>query len=97
MDRRSVLLAGGAAALAPALARAQDVAAGPDLLAAPDLKTLARNAYIFTLPAFEVGRTRDKAFAAGAQGRTPSTSPARAWTAAAPRGWWWPPRSRRRR
>ena len=67
MDRRSILLAGGAAALAPALARAQSDVGAPDLLAAPDLKTLTRNAYIFTLPAFEVGRTRDRAFAAGAQ------------------------------
>lgn len=66
MDRRALLLAGGAAAAAPALSWAQE-AGGPDLLAAPDLKTLTRNAYIFTLPAFEVGRTRDKAFAAGAR------------------------------
>lgn len=66
LDRRGVLLAGGAAVLAAsAPARAQE-GAGLDVAVSPDLKTLVRNGYIYALPAMEIARTRDRAFAAGA-------------------------------
>ena len=63
MDRRTLLAAAGASALAPlSPARAQPSPGA--------IRDLARDAYVFVLPLLEVCRTRDEALAAGLAANT---------------------------